>query len=452
LVFYAGHGLQIKGENYFPAVDADITSEEDVPTQSLAVTQIMDVLGDAKTRLNLVFLDACRNNPYSRSFRSASNGLSRVNAPSGTLISFATRPGGVAADGIGRNGLYTSALLEQINKTNQPIEQVIKKVVSRVKSTSKGHQEPWMEGSIEGEFCFGECNVQSTQSVLSDDRLFWESVKDSKDVTEINSYLEQFPHGIFVGLAKARVAALIKTEPQGSSGKSPQVTAPINQLAATPAASQGIKPNHASLLGQAQSGSVSKVRISTTMGDIEAELYADKAPKTVANFLQYVNDKHYDGTIFHRVIAGFMVQGGGFDAQYKEKKTRAPVQHEGRQSLAAGLKNTTGTLAMARTNDPQSATAQFFINVVDNSFLDPTPIPDGDPVAKFQYQGRVYENVARAQLLNAPQLFGYTVFGKVTSGMDVVQKIRNTPTGAGGPFPTDVPRTPVVIQSITLLK
>ncbi len=200
------------------------------------------------------------------------------------------------------------------------------------------------------------------------------------------------------------------------------------------------------------SGTVSKVRISTSVGDIEAELYADKAPKTVANFLQYAKDKHYDGTIFHRVIAGFMVQGGGYDAQYKEKKTRAPVQHEGRQALAAGLKNTTGTLAMARTNDPQSATSQFFINVVDNAFLDPTPIPDGDPVAKFEYQGRVYENVARAQLLGATQLYGYTVFGKVTSGMDVVQKIRSTPTGSGGPFPSDVPKTPILIQSITLLK
>ncbi len=177
------------------------------------------------------------------------------------------------------------------------------------------------------------------------------------------------------------------------------------------------------VLAQTQAGHQPKVRISTSMGDFEAELYADKAPKTVANFVQYVQDKHYDGTIFHRVIAGFMVQGGGYDAQYREKKTRPPVQHEGRQALAAGLKNTTGTLAMARTNDPQSATAQFFINVVDNAFLDPS----------FQS-------------------FGYTVFGKVTSGMDVVQKIRNTPTGAGGPFPTDVPRTPVVIQSITLLK
>ena len=195
-----------------------------------------------------------------------------------------------------------------------------------------------------------------------------------------------------------------------------------------------------------------KLKISTNMGDIMVEVYPDKAPKTVANFLQYVKDKHYDGTVFHRVIASFMVQGGGYDAQYKEKKTRAPVLHEGRQALAAGLKNTTGTLAMARTNDPNSASAQFFINVVDNAFLDPTPIPDGDPVAKFEYQGRVYENLARAQLLNAPQLFGYTVFGKVTSGMDVVQKIRATPTGAGGPFPSDVPKTPVLIQSITLLK
>jgi peptidyl-prolyl cis-trans isomerase A (cyclophilin A) len=206
------------------------------------------------------------------------------------------------------------------------------------------------------------------------------------------------------------------------------------------------------LNGYAQGNGTSKVRISTSVGDIEAELYADKAPRTVANFLQYVKDKHYDGTVFHRVIASFMVQGGGYDAKYQQKPTRAPIEHEGRKALAAGLKNTTGTLAMARTGDPHSASSQFFINVVDNAFLDPTPIPDGDPVAKFEYQGRVYENVARAQLVNAPQLFGYTVFGKVTSGMDVVQKIRNTPTGAGGPFPSDVPKTPVLIQSVTLLK
>ena len=195
-----------------------------------------------------------------------------------------------------------------------------------------------------------------------------------------------------------------------------------------------------------------KLKIATNMGDIMIEVYPDKAPKTVANFLQYVKDKHYNGTIFHRVIPNFMIQGGGYDVQYKERATRAPVQHEGRQAMAAGLKNQIGYLAMARTNDPQSATAQFFINTVDNAFLDPTPIPDGDPIKRFEYRSQVYENVPRENLLNALQLFGYTVFGKVTSGMEVVDKIRGTPTGMGGPFRTDVPKTPVVIHSITLVQ
>ena len=195
-----------------------------------------------------------------------------------------------------------------------------------------------------------------------------------------------------------------------------------------------------------------KVKFATSEGDFVVEVYPDKAPKTVANFLQYVKDKHYDGLIFHRVISNFMVQGGGFDAAYAQKPTRPPVVHEGQEALAkGGPRNVEGTLAMARTNDPNSASSQFFINVKDNAFLDPTVIPPGDPVPKFEYGGRVYENTPRAQLLGASQLFGYTVFGKITSGMDVVNKIKATPTGAGGPFPTDVPKTPVVIKSATLV-
>jgi len=195
------------------------------------------------------------------------------------------------------------------------------------------------------------------------------------------------------------------------------------------------------------------VRFSTSAGDFVVEVYPDKAPKTVENFLQYVNDKHYNGTIFHRVIENFMVQGGGFDASYVERKTRPPVAHEGRAALSrGGPRNAVGTLAMARTNDPNSATAQFFINVKDNAFLDPTLIPPGDPVPKFEFQGRVYENTPRANLLNAPQLSGYTVFGKIVSGMEVVQKIKAVPTGPGGPFPSDAPKTPILINSATLVK
>ena len=167
-----------------------------------------------------------------------------------------------------------------------------------------------------------------------------------------------------------------------------------------------------------------KVRFATSAGDFVVEVYPDKAPKTVANFLQYVRDKHYDGTVFHRVIDNFMVQGGGFDASYTQKPPRPPVAHEGREALAkGGDKNVVGTLAMARTNDPDSASSQFFINVRDNDFLNPS--------------------------VQSP---GYTVFGKVVSGMDVVGKIKATPTGPGGPFPSDVPRTPILINSATLVK
>ena len=195
-----------------------------------------------------------------------------------------------------------------------------------------------------------------------------------------------------------------------------------------------------------------RVKFATSEGDFVVEVYPDKAPKTVENFLQYVKDKHYDGTIFHRVISNFMVQGGGYTSTYAEKPKRAPVAHEGREALAkGGDKNVVGTLAMARTNDPNSASAQFFINVNDNAFLNPTVIPPGDPVPKFEFQGQTYTNVPRAQLANSPQLFGYTVFGKVVEGMDVVSKIKLTPTAAGGPFPTDVPTTAVLIKSATLL-
>ena len=168
-----------------------------------------------------------------------------------------------------------------------------------------------------------------------------------------------------------------------------------------------------------QAQTAPRVKLATSLGDIVVELNPAKAPKTVENFLKYVADKHYDGTIFHRVIDGFMIQGGGFTPDMVQKPMRPPIPLE----ATNGLKNDTYTIAMARTNVPDSATAQFFINVKDNAMLN-APQPDGH---------------------------GYAVFGKVVSGTEVVDKIKGVPTGNKGPF-QNVPTTPVVITSATLVK
>jgi cyclophilin family peptidyl-prolyl cis-trans isomerase len=167
------------------------------------------------------------------------------------------------------------------------------------------------------------------------------------------------------------------------------------------------------------------VEMQTSKGTIVLELNAEKAPKTVANFLQYANEGFYEGTIFHRVIGNFMIQGGGFTADYAEKPTHEKIINEADN----GLNNARGTIAMARTSAPHSATAQFFINVVDNSFLN-----------------------YRAHTRSRSVSWGYAVFGKVTQGMEVVDSIRKVETGRGGPFGSDVPQTPVIIQNVSVVK
>ncbi|MBE0599048.1 MAG: peptidyl-prolyl cis-trans isomerase [Desulfuromonadales bacterium] len=162
------------------------------------------------------------------------------------------------------------------------------------------------------------------------------------------------------------------------------------------------------------------VRIQTSLGDITVELDAGKAPETVANFLAYSEEGHYEGTIFHRVIDGFMIQGGGMDGDLNQKKTRPPIRNEADN----GLKNLSGTIAMARTQVVDSATSQFFINLADNSFLD-------------------HRNATSAG-------FGYAVFGRVIDGMETVNAIRKVPTGRSG-MHDDVPRTPVVIEKVTVV-
>jgi peptidyl-prolyl cis-trans isomerase A (cyclophilin A) len=176
----------------------------------------------------------------------------------------------------------------------------------------------------------------------------------------------------------------------------------------------------ACLLGAGVPALAQKVKLATSQGDIVLELDAAKAPKTVDNFVQYVKAGHYNGTVFHRVIENFMIQGGGMTADMTEKPKRAPIPLESRN----GLTNERGTVAMARTNDPNSASAQFFINVKDNAFLNAAQSRDGN---------------------------GYAVFGRVVTGMDVVDKIRAVPTGSKGPY-ENVPLQPVTINKATILE
>ena len=166
------------------------------------------------------------------------------------------------------------------------------------------------------------------------------------------------------------------------------------------------------------------IKLTTNHGTITLELDTVNAPKTSANFIAYVESGHYDGTIFHRVIKNFMIQGGGMTPDMEQKPTQAPIENEGEQTAKAGLKNVRGSIAMARTNDPHSATAQFFINTVDNDFLD-FKAPSG-------------------------QGWGYCVFGKVVDGMDVVDAIRALPTGNKG-FHQDVPKEDVIIEKAEIV-
>ena len=155
--YYAGHGVQIKGENFFPAVDANIKTQFDIPNQSLQLQRVLDMTTEAKASLNLMMLDACRNNPWLVASRSMPGGLSKIDPPTGTLISFATRPGSVADDGAdGANGLYTSFLLKHIDTANLPVESFFKRVSNDVYTVSKGRQEPWVEGNIRGDFTFNQ--------------------------------------------------------------------------------------------------------------------------------------------------------------------------------------------------------------------------------------------------------------------------------------------------------
>lgn len=210
LFFYAGHGMQVRGRNFLIPVDADIRSESSVSSEAVDMDQLLDKLTPA--RLSMVILDACRNNPFERSIRGGGQGLAQINAPTGTLIAYATAPGKVAADGEGRNGRYTEELLAAIDIPGIKVEDVFKRVRAHVVRKSNDAQTPWESSSLTGDFYFrpGEAGASSAQApaaldVAALDLAYWDRVKDSADVEDLRSYLGRFPNGQFVDLATRQI-------------------------------------------------------------------------------------------------------------------------------------------------------------------------------------------------------------------------------------------------------
>lgn len=221
LFYFAGHGVQVRGENFLVSTDSEILNEDEVADDSVNVNVILDKMQSAGNRMNLIILDACRNNPFASKSRSSASGLATINAPSGSLVAYATAPGSVASDGKGQNGLYTEYLAKAMQQTGLPVEEVFKQVRSAVRKASNLRQTPWENTALEGQFFFKpplpmaatafpaqsaslSLPLATTEPVMLD-MAFWESVKGSQRASELQAYLTQFPSGIFAVLARIRV-------------------------------------------------------------------------------------------------------------------------------------------------------------------------------------------------------------------------------------------------------
>ncbi|MFM7346294.1 MAG: caspase family protein [Tagaea sp.] len=215
LFFYAGHGMQVQGRNYLLPVDARITSEQRVRLEAMDVEAILDQAAAARAAVSLVILDACRNNPFERRFRSTGGGLAQINAPEGTLIAYATAPGRVAADGDGDNGLYTQEFLKALAEPGLKVEEVFKQVRINVARASGGAQIPWEASSLTGDFFF--VPPRPAAPAIDREAVFWETVKASADPAELRAYLELFPGGTFVPIARVWIAAREAARAQASA-------------------------------------------------------------------------------------------------------------------------------------------------------------------------------------------------------------------------------------------
>jgi uncharacterized caspase-like protein len=226
LFYYAGHGMQIKGRNFLIPVGANFEHEDEVAYRSLDAGQVLDKMDSAKTKVNLIILDACRNNPFHRAFRARRQGLAEMEAPAGTLVAFATAPGSVASDGEGAHGVYTKHLLKQMNERGLPVEQAFKRVRIGVVEETGERQIPWESSSLRDDFQFRPAPAQAAVAEAALELAFWDAIKNSSRADDYAAYLEQFPKGRFVPLARNRQAALQKGSETASRPPTPTAAVP----------------------------------------------------------------------------------------------------------------------------------------------------------------------------------------------------------------------------------
>ena len=258
LFFYAGHAMQFKDRNYLIPTDAEMKSEDDVTFSSVEVSQVFDRMERAKTRFNFIVLDACRDNPFGSSFKASSSGLAQIaNAPSGTLVAYATAPGSVAADGFGRNGVYTKNILAQIKVPDLPVEIMFKRVREGVERDTRKLQTPWDVSSLKGDFVFNsEAGIKaasapaasgpSSDAQLAIEREFWVSVRDSNRAEDIQAYMEKYPSGQYTVLAKGRLEAILRP------ARTQVAAAPVSTAPAQPAAPTAAEPQPAAVQPSSQ--------------------------------------------------------------------------------------------------------------------------------------------------------------------------------------------------------
>lgn len=318
LFYFAGHGMQVRGSNYLIPVKASIESEDEVEVESVDVAYVLARMATAKNQFNIVILDACRNNPFQRSFRSVSNGLAAISAPTGTMIAYATAPGSVASDGDSANGIYTSELVAAIRKPGLSMEEAFKQARSRVIQRTQGKQTPWESSSVVGDFFFKPASLNQVASLTpaapatndnAAEIAFWNTIKDSQDPRDFQAYIENYPNGVFNKLAririsnlpdpntKARAAAVVPPAAMAPAAVAPAPVAPTAPAAVAkltpapaPAASPAppVPPNVIASLTPAPAASDSPPIVNA--GDFEATLQKNW-PAIQAAIKQHMDDK-----------------------------------------------------------------------------------------------------------------------------------------------------------------